>query len=74
MQNSEFEALNTWLNALGQLIWTVNDPLHVHEAIAEKAEPAQYLANTGDDMGLQLASWEEQGYPAAHTSKHTSAA
>ncbi len=67
------ESRHTWLDTLGELIGAVNDPLHIREAVAQEAEPAQYLADASDDMGLQLAPWEEQGCPAAHMSKHMSA-
>ena len=63
----------TWLNTLGELIRTVDDPLHIGKSVAQEAEPAQYLANTSDNMGLQLAPWQEQGYPAACMSKRMSA-
>ena len=43
---------NTWLNALGEVVRLVDNPLHIIEAIAEQTESAQSLADHCNDLCL----------------------
>ena len=50
---------NTWLNALGEVVRLVDNPLHIIEAIAEQTESAQTLADHCNDLCLQIAPREQ---------------
>ncbi len=50
---------STWLNALGEVVRLVDNPLHIIEAIAEQTESAQRLADHCNDLCLQIAPREQ---------------